>query len=164
MHKLPGLLSSILLVSVLVVSGCSSPASSPIFSTTPVTSSMPNTTVATIATVAPSPTTTVATTNTTAPSQTTTVAPTTTATPSPTATMAIDAAQLYSLNCASCHGADRLGVQFHLLTTSALAHSEITTIIYIINHGHGSDMPGYANLLTPDQISALANYLKTTVP
>ena len=136
MYKVPGFLLAIMLVSVLVVSGCSSTASSPIFSTTQVTSNTP----------------------------TTTDAPTTKVTTSPTSTAAIEAAQLYSLNCATCHGSDRLGVPGHLLTTNALANTTMSSIIYIINHGHGSDMPGYTNLLTTDQVNALANYLKTTTP
>ncbi len=136
MNKLPGILLAVVWVSVLVVSGCSSPATSTIISTIPVTST----------------------------SLTTPVTPTTKVATSPTATAAIDAAQLYSLNCTSCHGTDRLGVPGHLLTTNALSNSPTTSIIYIINHGHGSDMPGYTNLLTTDQVNALANYLKTAAP
>ena len=110
----------------------------------------------------PPTTTTVPPTTTTVPPTTTTVPPTTTTIP-PTTTSNIGA-QVYSANCAACHGADRKGLSSGGITlyppvlstsigVSTRTMDQLAT--FIATHQTGSS-------LTVDQRTALATYLKAT--
>ncbi len=83
--------------------------------------------------------------------------------PTPTPAPAINAAALYSSNCAVCHGANRQRGIGPALTTTAMASRSLTQITNAIANGVGS-MPGYSKTLTSAQISALAQFLKSTPP
>lgn len=83
---------------------------------------------------------------------TTTAAPTTDTTAP--AGSDIDAAAIFSANCASCHGAGGeggIGPDLRGLTDAALIEDQVST-------GAGS-MPPFGNKLSDDQISALATYV-----
>ncbi len=99
------------------------------------------------------------------PSLTPTTSPVATTTPTPTSsTAAINAAQLYSANCALCHGANREGGIGPPLTTTALKDDSASAIGDVINRGTKGGMPAFSNLLSPEEVSALANYLKSAPP
>ena len=65
--------------------------------------------------------------------------------------------RLYQENCASCHGAnhhpDR--VLFDIVKRGPAA---------IVGNGYESDMPGYEDVLTDDEITAIIDYIKSTWP
>ncbi|MBI4331819.1 MAG: c-type cytochrome [Chloroflexi bacterium] len=84
-------------------------------------------------------------------------------TPTPAPPSGINAAVLYAANCAMCHGANRQGGIASALTTTALAGKTVNQIIAATANGV-PPMPGYSSILTQAQISALAQYLKTTPP
>jgi ubiquinol-cytochrome c reductase cytochrome b subunit len=117
----------------------------------------------------PSPTPTPSVTTSPAPSATPSATPTptpSTATTSPSTTptsTAINASELYSADCASCHGANRQGSYGPAVTTSALANTSIAQITGVITNGAG-DMPSFSDQLSPEQINALANFLKNEPP
>jgi len=68
----------------------------------------------------------------------------------------VDAAALYSSNCASCHGANRQGGVGPALTPASLAGRTVSWLVSFIT-GHRSG-------LTSAQVSALADYIKNTPP
>jgi cytochrome c551 len=82
---------------------------------------------------------------------TTTAAPTTETTGEGSA---IDAAALFSSNCASCHGADGAGNVGPDLRGAA----DSATVAQQIAQGGGS-MPAFADKLSTDEIDALAEYV-----
>ncbi len=66
----------------------------------------------------------------------------------------IDAAALYSANCASCHGVNGeggIGPDLRGLTDTALVETQVSA-------GAGS-MPAFGDKLSADEISALAAYV-----
>lgn len=93
-----------------------------------------------------------------------TVSPSASVKPTVTPTATINVSQLYSVNCAGCHGAKREGGSGPSLTPTALANLPASQITSFITTGTEFGMPGFANQLTPEQISELANYLKTAPP
>ncbi len=128
-------------------------------STSPAPSTLPVST--------PSPTTVLSPTPTVAPSTTpaTSATPTTTSTTAPTGTApttAPDAAQLYSTDCAVCHGVNREGNVGPAITSTALSQWNLSQITSIINNGGEGGMPDFSSQLSPAQINALANFLKNT--
>ncbi|MBI2831742.1 MAG: c-type cytochrome, partial [Chloroflexi bacterium] len=80
-----------------------------------------------------------------------------------TPTPPIDPAALYSSNCASCHGANREGGSASALTPAALAGRSLSQVTNTIAGGVGS-MPGYSSLMTSNEMSALAEWLKGYPP
>ena len=101
-------------------------------------------------------------------SPTTTSTPTSTPTTSTTSTPAttsttINASQLYSTYCASCHGANRQGGKGPALTASALSGSSTSQVALTITDGFYG-MPSFSSQMTPAEINALANYLKNSTP
>lgn len=85
----------------------------------------------------------------------------TTTTTSPPATettadpgSAIDAAALFSSNCASCHGADGSGN----VGPDLRALSDAAAIAAQIEQGGGA-MPAFSGTLSADEIGALADYV-----
>ncbi|MBI4304536.1 MAG: fibronectin type III domain-containing protein [Chloroflexi bacterium] len=74
----------------------------------------------------------------------------------------IDPAASYSTYCASCHGANRQGTAAGpALTPTALSSRTLSQVTNAISNGVGS-MPGYSSVLTSAEMSALAQYLKST--
>ncbi|MBI2934385.1 MAG: cytochrome c, partial [Chloroflexi bacterium] len=88
--------------------------------------------------------------------------PTPSPTPSPTPPV-IDGAALYAANnCAFCHGASRQGASFGPpITAAALAGKTVAQVASTIANGKGT-MPAWSGIMTMEQISALAAWLKTT--
>ncbi|MCB2052797.1 MAG: c-type cytochrome [Geminicoccaceae bacterium] len=78
---------------------------------------------------------------------------------------AADAPSLYAGHCASCHGADRLGGIAPALLPENLGRVKPGEIPKIIAHGRpATQMPGFADLLTPVEIEALAALVSTPLP
>jgi mono/diheme cytochrome c family protein len=70
----------------------------------------------------------------------------------------VNAAQVYSQNCASCHGVNRQGGSGPALTPTSLASRTITWLVsFIQSHRTGSG-------LTQTVINALTDFLKNTPP
>lgn len=89
--------------------------------------------------------------------------------PSPTTptTPAIDAKALYTANCLACHGDKRQGIQgLGLpLTPAALAAKSTGELRDTVTDGRpNTAMVGFKGRLTPEQIDALVNYIKTVAP
>ena len=106
--------------------------------------------------------TTTTTTTTSTPSTTPTSTPTTSPTSTPTTTTTpINASQFYKIYCTFCHGANRQGGEGPAITASAISGLSASQIATIISSGDNI-MPGFSNWMTPEQINALANYLKST--
>jgi mono/diheme cytochrome c family protein len=81
---------------------------------------------------------------------------------SPTATSAtVSGAQIFSTYCAGCHGVSRQGGIGPALTVAALSNTPSAQLLTIITSGKGN-MPGFSAMLKSDQISAVANYIKTS--
>ncbi len=78
------------------------------------------------------------------------------ATPAPT----IDAAQIYASNCAVCHGATRQGGFYGGLKPKDMAGKSDAKLTDVIANGKDS-MPAYSGTLTPEEIAALVQWLRT---
>jgi len=87
-----------------------------------------------------------------------------TPTPTSTSTATINPSQLYSANCAICHGANREGGTGPAVTEAALANWSISQITDFINEGGEGGMPSFSEKMSPEQISSLANFLKNEPP
>jgi cytochrome c oxidase cbb3-type subunit 3 len=74
---------------------------------------------------------------------------------------AADAKALFAANCAMCHGADAKGGFGSDLTAAAYAYGKtLEAITTSIAQGRGDGkMPAYAGQLTPEEVTALAEYL-----
>ena len=72
---------------------------------------------------------------------------------STTPTVAADGATLYKNNCQACHGAKGVGGTGPALTASNVNRDTIEK--GIVDKG----MPAFGNTLTPDQITAILQYL-----
>lgn len=90
--------------------------------------------------------------------------PTPTASPTTSPTTAINASQIYSANCAVCHGANRQGGIGPALTPASLSAMSVSQISDIISNGTSRGMPGFSNLLNQEQIGALSDFLKNVPP
>jgi cytochrome c6 len=77
-------------------------------------------------------------------------------------TLAADAAAIYSSKCASCHGKDgkgtAVGQKMGVHDLTALKESE-AEVVEIISNGDGK-MPAYKEKLSPDEIQAVAKFVK----
>lgn len=77
----------------------------------------------------------------------------------------IDAASLYARACASCHGADRLGGMGPALLPENLGRLKPDQAKAVIAQGRpATQMPGFGETLSPDEIAALAAYIVTPLP
>lgn len=72
----------------------------------------------------------------------------------------IDAASLYQQHCAACHGKDRLGGAGPALIPENLTRSNREKAIRAIGQGlPATQMPGFSDKMTDEQIHALADYI-----
>ncbi|SFN47958.1 Cytochrome C oxidase, cbb3-type, subunit III [Roseovarius lutimaris] len=75
---------------------------------------------------------------------------------------AADPAQTYRSECAACHGADRLGGSGPALIPETLGRMRGPKVAEVIAHGRAAtQMPAFDKALSPEQIAALAAYVKT---
>jgi mono/diheme cytochrome c family protein len=80
----------------------------------------------------------------------------------------VDAAALYGKTCASCHGAQGTpsAAMAHAMTgipdfrAASMAAVADSVFRDVITNGKGRMMASYKSRLTPDQIAALARYVK----
>jgi len=73
-----------------------------------------------------------------------------------------DAPALYQEHCASCHGVSRLGAIGPALIPQNLKRLRKKRALGVISKGRpATQMPGFAEKLTPDEITALADYVFT---
>ena len=70
-------------------------------------------------------------------------------------------AQLYTANCAVCHGANREGGYGPPLNPTTLGDDSDASVISTIDNG-AEGMPSFASKLTPQEISDLLQYIKYT--
>jgi ubiquinol-cytochrome c reductase cytochrome b subunit len=89
--------------------------------------------------------------------------PTPTVTPTGTPTP-VNASAIYALDCVLCHGPNRLGGNGPPITASELSDLSPDQIANTIAFGTKGGMPGFSNLLTHEQIAALADFLKNGPP
>jgi nitric oxide reductase subunit C len=90
------------------------------------------------------------------------IAPTPTVTPGiPTP---VNASAIYALDCVLCHGSNRLGGYGPPVTAAELSDLEPAQIANTIAFGTKAGMPGFSNLLSHEQIAALADFLKSGPP
>ena len=64
-------------------------------------------------------------------------------------------AQVFGINCASCHGTTRRGGEGPALTPAALSRNSLAQVANKVNH---------EGRLTPAQIPLMADFLKNTPP
>ncbi len=96
------------------------------------------------------------------PTPTPTPWPTPTPTPWPTPPPTLDGPTAYTAyNCALCHGANRQGGFGPPVTSAALAGQTAAQVAATITNGKNA-MPSFSGVMTLDQITALAYWLKTT--
>jgi cytochrome c553 len=73
-----------------------------------------------------------------------------------------DPAGLFAAHCAACHGADRLGLTGPALIPEALGRLRGEKLAAIVAQGRvATQMPGFAAVLTGDEIAALAAFIET---
>lgn len=78
------------------------------------------------------------------------------------AAAAVDIGALYKAHCASCHGADRLGGAGPALLPGNLERLRRPEAVRTIAEGRiATQMAGYADKLSEDEIKALADYIYT---
>ncbi|MBI2854610.1 MAG: cytochrome c [Chloroflexi bacterium] len=79
----------------------------------------------------------------------------------------MDAKALFAANCAVCHGNNRQGVSGlgPPLTPTSLSSKSVDLVTDTITNGRpNTAMAGFKGRLTPEQINALAQYIKTVAP
>jgi len=83
----------------------------------------------------------------------------------------VDAPALFAKTCASCHGAKgspsptmarSMGIPD--FASGVLASIPDSVLKNTIANGKGKMMPAYKSRLTPDQVTALVNYIRTFKP
>lgn len=80
-----------------------------------------------------------------------------------------DGAALYQQNCAACHGAKGVPAKGMLnvypglkaFSDSAWAKLSADSVAGIIRHGSGKNMRGFGDKLKPEQVAAIAAFVKT---
>ena len=81
-----------------------------------------------------------------------------------------EGATLYRQNCRTCHGATGAPTQRMVglypalksfADSTTLAHISTDSIVAILKNGMGKDMKSFKDKLTPDQMAAVARYVKT---
>ena len=76
-----------------------------------------------------------------------------------------DQATLFQQNCASCHGADRLGLLGPALLPENLKRVRKKQAIASISNGlPATQMPAFGTVLTADEIASLADFIYTPLP
>ncbi|TSE36963.1 Nitrite reductase [Tepidimonas fonticaldi] len=76
----------------------------------------------------------------------------------------IDAKALYQQHCAGCHGEQRTGAMGPALLPESLERLRPSELLKVIAHGRPTtQMPGFAQQLSADEIDALATYIRTPV-
>ncbi len=85
--------------------------------------------------------------------------------PGPAATQPVpDAAALYHEHCAACHGEQRSGGMGPALLPESLERLRRTESVQVIGNGRpATQMPGFADRLSKEQIAALASWITTPV-
>ncbi len=82
-----------------------------------------------------------------------------------TATAAENIADTYAQYCGQCHGRDRLGGTGPALIPETLKRMRGPKVELVISKGRAAtQMPAFVEKLSPDEISALANFLKAPLP
>lgn len=77
---------------------------------------------------------------------------------------AADPASVFEEHCAACHGADRLGRTGPALIPETLRRLKGEPLAAVIRDGRAAtQMPGFADVLSGEEIAALADYLHTPV-
>ena len=87
--------------------------------------------------------------------------------PVETTPKAVSASELYGTKCAACHGANRQGVPGFApaLTPESLAGRSDAEIRGAISDGRsGTAMPAFKGTLSPEEIDALLQLIKYTLP
>ena len=80
----------------------------------------------------------------------------------PVAAASPDAAALFAKHCASCHGADRLGAMGPALLPENLQRTSKGTAAGVIASGRpATRMPAFKEVLKPEEIAALVEYIYT---
>lgn len=86
------------------------------------------------------------------------------------AAQAPDGAALYRQNCRSCHGLRGIPPQrmmslypsLKAIGDSAFLRTRsVDSIVAVLRHGAGRDMKSFADRLSPDEIAAVAKFVKT---
>jgi mono/diheme cytochrome c family protein len=73
--------------------------------------------------------------------------------------------QLYREHCAECHGENRLGGMGPALLPENLKRLKRQTALEVIRHGHvATQMPAFAEKLSPQDTNSLAAYIYTPLP
>ncbi len=72
---------------------------------------------------------------------------------------AADGAALYKTKCAVCHGADGKGKT--PLNTPAVQKLSVDDLVKVTTDGKAPKMPAYKGKLTPEEIKAVAEHIKT---
>lgn len=84
-----------------------------------------------------------------------------------------DGAALYRQHCRTCHGTKGTPTQrmiglypdLKTLADSAfLAHRSVDSITAVIRRGAGHDMKPFADKMTPEEMAAVARFVKTLAP
>lgn len=86
---------------------------------------------------------------------------------SPTSLSHDDGGELFSANCAGCHGSSREGVAGGAppLTQASLAHLSDTEVRDTISHGRPTaGMPSFEGTLTVAEIDALLEFIRSAAP
>jgi WD40 repeat protein/cytochrome c553 len=76
-----------------------------------------------------------------------------------------DARAVYEANCATCHGPGRLGATGPALIPESLTYLKGDAVSSVILKGRpATQMPAFETVLAPDEIEALATYIKSPLP
>lgn len=76
----------------------------------------------------------------------------------------IDAKTLYQQHCATCHGGQRTGAMGPALLPESLERLRPAEALKVIQHGRpATQMPGFAQQLSTEEINALATHIRTPV-
>lgn len=76
----------------------------------------------------------------------------------------IDAKTLYQQHCAACHGEQRTGAMGPALLPESLERLRPAEALKVIQHGRpATQMPGFAQQLSTEEINALAAHIRTPV-
>ena len=86
------------------------------------------------------------------------------------AAQAADGKSIYGEECRTCHGAagkptQRAVSQYKNLPTfdaALFAHRSQDSVVAVLNHGMGKDMKSFKSKLSPEEIAAVAIYVKET--
>ncbi len=76
----------------------------------------------------------------------------------------VNAAALYQQHCAACHGEQRTGLMGPALLPESLERLRPAEALKVIQNGRpATQMPGFAQQLSVDEVNALAAYVRTPV-